>query len=39
MPKAIRIHQTDEPEVLAWEDIAVGKPDAVARHRRSYVSD
>ena len=26
MPKAIRMHQTGSPEVLAWEDIEVGDP-------------
>jgi NADPH2:quinone reductase len=26
MPKAIRIHQTGGPEVLRWEDVAVGAP-------------
>ena len=26
MPKAIRIHQTGGPEVLKWEDVAVGDP-------------
>ncbi len=26
MPKAIRMHQTGGPEVLAWEDIEVGDP-------------
>jgi NADPH2:quinone reductase len=26
MPKAIRIHNTGGPEVLAWEDVEVGKP-------------
>jgi NADPH2:quinone reductase len=26
MPKAIRIHSTGGPEVLAWEDVEVGKP-------------
>ncbi len=26
MPKAIRIHHTGGPEVLAWEDVEVGEP-------------
>jgi NADPH2:quinone reductase len=26
MPKAIRIHKTGGPEVLAWEDVDVGEP-------------
>jgi NADPH:quinone reductase len=26
MPKAIRIHQTGGPEVLVWEEVAVGEP-------------
>jgi len=26
MPKAIRIHETGGPEVLRWEDVAVGDP-------------
>ena len=28
MPKAIRFHQTGGPEVLAWEEVAVGDPGA-----------
>ena len=28
MPKAIRFHQTGGPEVLKWEDVAVGEPGA-----------
>ncbi len=28
MPKAIRIHKTGGPEVLQWEDVAVGDPGA-----------
>ena len=35
MPKAIRFHQTGGPEVLQWEDVAVGEPaegEARVRH-------
>jgi NADPH:quinone reductase len=35
MPKAIRIYQTGGPEMLAWEDVAVGNPgpgEARVRH-------
>ena len=35
MPKAIRIHKPGGPEVLHWEDIAVGDPgpgEARVRH-------
>jgi NADPH:quinone reductase len=28
MPKAIRFYQTGGPEVLAWEEVPVGKPGA-----------
>ena len=26
MPHAIRIHKTGGPEVLQWDEVAVGKP-------------
>ena len=35
MPKAIRFHQPGGPEVLVWEEVAVGKPgpgEARVRH-------
>src|SRR5262245_55068151 len=38
MPKAIRVHRTGGPEVLNWEEVAVGDPgDGQARVRHTAI--